>query len=518
VPGPDRYGALMADRAGRWYRVSTAGQDEESQIPDVDAWCQDHEYEVSDDTIYLVHGKSAYHGKHAPDLDKAFADMAAGKINVLVVWVSDRIERRGAWFALELAERARKANGRIEYVKEPHLNAVNEMSDVMLALSATLAKQESKRKADRTLSTQAILAGNGHWRGGRVPYGKRAICLCHAREDCPDRGKRGRGPGNWVLDIHQEHAALLRRVAGRVAGGTSVNAAVADLNAARELSADGKSWSVQTLRKILRSTESIDVLGSELWAEVQDAMGHQPEPGNRGTRTETQAMLLDVAWCAACADAGRDKGKLYRWHRPRTELHYARCRNEMKRSEVHEPCHFSMIDYDLLEQVVTDTILERYGAAEIETRDARQVPNRVRLDAIERALAELENARRTRKITRAEYQEQQAALFNEQDALEDAELAADILVWRGTGETVSQRWDRLEAAERRLWLLGIGLRAEVTVTRKPAGELRDVKITSEPGQPLRAKITPATRTDQPTIKIRLVIPDDTMARERLARS
>ena len=33
----------MREPAGRWLRVSTGGQDEANQIPDIDEWCAGHE-------------------------------------------------------------------------------------------------------------------------------------------------------------------------------------------------------------------------------------------------------------------------------------------------------------------------------------------------------------------------------------------------------------------------------------------------------------------------------------------
>jgi DNA invertase Pin-like site-specific DNA recombinase len=101
-------------RAGRWLRVSTSGQDEASQEPDIDRWIEQRGYEVAE--TYRVHGESAYHGKQEPELRQMIADMKSGKIEVLVVWKSDRLERRGAYALMGLIAEATKAGGRIEFV------------------------------------------------------------------------------------------------------------------------------------------------------------------------------------------------------------------------------------------------------------------------------------------------------------------------------------------------------------------------------------------------------------------
>ena len=158
----------MGTKAGIWQRVSTGDQDEASQLSDLIKWCESHGYEVAE--RYVVHGKSAYHGKQEADLDRALADMETGKITVLVVWAADRIERRGALAALMLAQRARDAGGRIEYVKDSSLNDVNDFSDVNMSLVATAARLESKRKAERIVAKQAALREAGSL-VGRAPWG-----------------------------------------------------------------------------------------------------------------------------------------------------------------------------------------------------------------------------------------------------------------------------------------------------------------------------------------------------------
>src|ERR1700730_4008375 len=122
----------MRDKAGLWQRVSTGGQDEASQLPDLTRWCESHDYDIA--KSYVLHGKSASKGQQDKHIDEAIRDMQDGTITVLVVWQSSRIERRGAYSVFDLSRRVREAGGRIEYVKDAYLNDVNDMSDVMLAL------------------------------------------------------------------------------------------------------------------------------------------------------------------------------------------------------------------------------------------------------------------------------------------------------------------------------------------------------------------------------------------------
>src|SRR5260221_6138815 len=88
------------ERAAKWIRVSSGGQDEENQVPAVSGYIRSRGYALArtagERGTYQVHGKSAYHGEHQGDLDRALADARAGKYDVLVIWHSDRLERRKA--------------------------------------------------------------------------------------------------------------------------------------------------------------------------------------------------------------------------------------------------------------------------------------------------------------------------------------------------------------------------------------------------------------------------------------
>lgn len=180
------------DRARIWQRVSTGGQDEESQLPDLIRWCDTHNYEYDLNESYVVHGKSAYHKKQADAIARAISDMANGKYTVLVVWAFDRIQRGTALEAFVLAEQARAAGGRIEYTQDTYLNETNEMSDVMLALAATAARAESQRKSERiNIKFNALRAAGSAI--GKPPWGYRVICTeCNAatvRPRCNYHGK-----------------------------------------------------------------------------------------------------------------------------------------------------------------------------------------------------------------------------------------------------------------------------------------------------------------------------------------
>jgi DNA invertase Pin-like site-specific DNA recombinase len=184
--GQSRKMANVGERARLWQRVSSGDQDEGSQLPDLVRWCDTHDYEYNLDDRYVIHGKSAYKKRQGAALDKAISDMANGQYSVLVVWAFDRIQRGTTLEAFMLAERARAAGGRIEYVLDTYLNETNEMSDVMLALTATAARRESKRKSERVKIKQDGLRAAGSVIG-KAPWGYEIICTaCNTPPVKPD--------------------------------------------------------------------------------------------------------------------------------------------------------------------------------------------------------------------------------------------------------------------------------------------------------------------------------------------
>jgi site-specific DNA recombinase len=328
-------------------------------------------------------------------------------------------------------------------------------------LGSWQAHQESKSTSVRVKSGQDYLARVGRYRGGRKPYGWHAVCICHDQHHCPTLAPDK--PKGWKLvPDEQDRAPKIREAAERVISGESVHAVAVDFNRRGIPTSDGKMWLAATMRKVLSNPAMIGLLGGEKsggekFGQLKLAIKARGE--NRQVRTlDRSSLLLDVLFCGQCG------GKVYRWRRKENGKHYGRCRNEMKRGQVATPCDAPMAPYGILEKRVTDDLLTEYGGWRIETRitDATRA---MRADSIDRELIELAAEFAAKRIDRHEFTKRQGELLDEQEALEAAESAPE---WDRTGDTVAQRWGRLSEAERRLWLLRIGLTWRVY--RQDSGE------------------------------------------------
>lgn len=304
----------MGEQARLWQRVSSGGQDEASQLPDLIRWCDDHEYEYDADKRYVLHGKSASKGKHQAELDRAIDDMAHGLYTVLVVWQSSRIERRGAFDAFDLARRVRDAGGRIEYVQDSYLNASNEMSDVMLALAATKDKQKSLDISKQVKAKHAALRESGSVIG-RAPWGYRIVKL-------PDGRKR--------LEPTEAGRKYIPLIYERLCVPETPRDIARWLDAERVPTVRGGRWSEGYLvhrlipnptymgRRPNSGNLEIEALVSpSVWRQANAAVKARARPG-RDTSTHEKALLKPV--CGECGRespmyrifAGKDRTAFYR--------------------------------------------------------------------------------------------------------------------------------------------------------------------------------------------------------------
>lgn len=139
---------------GAWVRVSTAGQDEEHQVPDLERYCAAHGYRIA--KWYRLNDKSASKGEQQSYQDEAVEDIREGTIKAVVCWNSDRVERRGPEKLFKWLREIKDAGGRLESTSEPLLGTEDLSGEAVTALNAVISHQESVKRAERQrISIQA---------------------------------------------------------------------------------------------------------------------------------------------------------------------------------------------------------------------------------------------------------------------------------------------------------------------------------------------------------------------------
>jgi DNA invertase Pin-like site-specific DNA recombinase len=320
----------MAERAGKWLRVSTDQQDEQNQEPAVDQWIADRGYELAG--TYRVHGKSAYHGRQEPELREAMADMAAGRITVLVVWKSDRLERRGARALMGLIAEAAEAGGRIEFVTEPALNMSSDAvaGPMLQAFYGAVAHHESVTKSERVRAAHTVRRAAGS-ATGKAPYGYMIL-------DTDERIAAGttRRSVRKVLTPDPETAPVVKAIFHAYLDGQTMRQIALRLDADGIPSALGGQWDPKVISQILRNATYAGRLVSASGATVgrceaivdagtwQAVQARSRLLGRRAGKpnSRTSAWLTGLLRCARCG------GPMYRITAGKHE--YMRCHGTAK--------------------------------------------------------------------------------------------------------------------------------------------------------------------------------------------
>jgi DNA invertase Pin-like site-specific DNA recombinase len=428
----------MSTPAGIWVRVSTADQTEASQVPDIERYCAAHDYDIV--KRYELNDRSAFHGEQEAYQREALADTRAGTIKVLVVWASDRLERRGAEATLRIFRKFREAGGRAESVQESFLNS--EDPELMLAITGWKDRQESKRKSERVVAKLDALKQQGSLIG-RPPFGYMVEGVKGAKQLVPtDQGR-----------------ALVPEVYRRVIGGDPLPDIAEWL-----INETGRPWYARTVAGLVRNPvyrgqrcelgkdhrygrvihKCEPLVGADVWKRASDNLAKRPKRGK--VYAEKRAMLSGVLFCPKCG------GPMYRIKVGHGGAFYYRCAGKgtaRRRSE----CR-NMVQVRLVDGAV-DTIAKRTFYRPVMTE--RLVPGhdhgaelaQVQFDMQQLALADLADD---------EYDAKLAGLRRERDRLRSLPSEPDRVELVPTGEKYRDLWEATPAHERGPWLARHGFR------------------------------------------------------------
>jgi DNA invertase Pin-like site-specific DNA recombinase len=254
----------MTDIAGQWYRVSGDEQDEANQRAGVTGHIARHGYTLGRE--YITHALSASKGQHLALLDEAIEDMRAGRINVLVVRHTDRIDRMEGLG--DILKRVKAAGGRIESVTESWLEDFSSLpGKVMTSVTEFMNAEYTRKLSTNVKNAHDTIRARGAWVGS-IPFGYQT------------EGETGRK----FLTPHPVNGPLAAEVFQRMADGRTASSICAwlDTVAPQVIKKTGKAspW---------RAKRVIDMVKNPVYK------------GQHATHTGYEALVSPELWDAANA-------------------------------------------------------------------------------------------------------------------------------------------------------------------------------------------------------------------------
>jgi hypothetical protein len=328
----------MTDRAGRWLRVSGDTQSEEDQEPEINAYCADRGYGYENGPLFVVHGKSAYKGAQDPDWQKVVAAFKNHEIDVIVLWMVDRLDRRNVLHAVPMVNAVLEVGGRVEFSEQPECNldaSDPDLSDKVEAFAKRCADahRESKIKSKRVKKTFNRIDGNGAIRN-RAGYGHRITGEKYSKR----------------FELDEAEADVIRLAVSRYLSGQSLVHICRWLTTKGHYGRNGAAWTPKTLGKVFRSETLIgryhqgdtvarvpSIITVKQWNAAQAKLNEKAYRKGVRTRPDT-ALLTSILYCGKCGRAmyrftGRVNQPVVYYCRPRAGVPSCKMLIPMKQAD-----------------------------------------------------------------------------------------------------------------------------------------------------------------------------------------
>lgn len=229
--------------------------------------------------------------KHRPDYQRLLADARAGGFDVILAYTSGRLTRRPRENE-DLIELAEQHGIRFEYVSSPSFDLNTSAGRRVARILAANDAGESEDIAERVSRQKDQAAADGHWKGGRRPYGYEAD----------------------GVTVREAEARMVREGTDAVLAGASLRGLAAEWNGLGLVTSTGRAWRQDTVRKLLIRPRNAglmehrgEVVGpagwpalvpEDRWRAVVDLLG---DSGRRTQWSSARRWLLSgLALCDVC--------------------------------------------------------------------------------------------------------------------------------------------------------------------------------------------------------------------------
>ena len=162
-------------RAALYSRVSTERQERQqtidSQLATLRGWVRAEGHQLAEEHVFRDEGYSGAR-LDRPGLDALRDVIRDGAVELVVVLSPDRVARRYAYQVL-LLEEFRRAGCQVAFLQHPISDDPNDQ--LLLQIQGAIAEYERAVLGERFRRGKLQKARDGHYLGGRAPYGYRYV-------------------------------------------------------------------------------------------------------------------------------------------------------------------------------------------------------------------------------------------------------------------------------------------------------------------------------------------------------
>lgn len=144
-------------RIALYLRVSTDKQETENQALQLREFAARQDWQIiSEYTDYETGSKS-----DRVEFQRMFTDASRRKFDLVLFWALDRLSREGVYQTLQHLNRLESYGVGFRSFTEPYFDSCGVFKDAVIAIMATLAKQERIKRAERTKAGLARVKASG---------------------------------------------------------------------------------------------------------------------------------------------------------------------------------------------------------------------------------------------------------------------------------------------------------------------------------------------------------------------
>lgn len=282
----------MAPRAAIYARISDdktgAGLGVQRQEEDCRSLAGAQGFAVQE--VYTDNDISAYSGKKRPGYQRMLSAIAAGAVDVVIGWHTDRLHRSPTELEEYIAV-CNKHSVTTHTVKGGEIDLRTPEGMLRAGLLGQVARYESAHKAERVRRAQEQKAMTGGWLGGLRPFGWQIT--------------------DGVPTLDDVEAGIVRDAHAHVLAGFSLGSFIQGLNERGVVTARGGAWSYATLRQMLLRPRNAglaewkgDVVGESMFPAIVErhiweaTAAVLTDPSRRRSRSnKVKHLLAGIALC-----------------------------------------------------------------------------------------------------------------------------------------------------------------------------------------------------------------------------